>query len=214
MRRDFEAWLAAAEQAPDFENGLEEEPDLYSFYEQLAILNAESRKSNRRAAEAFSQWGAVLERFETDLQLFHDRISQKPDCDSGNGSLSRKHSLAFIELLDRLLRLQEAFGTLAPNRSWLRSNDAVWRRAWQAQREACGILIAHFETLLAGEGIERIDCLGRAFDPALMTAAAVEHDPARPTNAVIEEIARGYRYHGELLRCAQVRVNAPQSSPL
>jgi|WetSurMetagenome_2_1015567.scaffolds.fasta_scaffold05706_5 molecular chaperone GrpE len=215
MRRDFETWLAALEEIPDSENGTEEEPDLYSFYEQLAILNTESRKSNRRAAEAFSQWGAVLERFEADLQRFHDKIDQKPDRDSGNGLLSKEHCLAFIELLDRLLRLQEAFGTLEPRRSWLRSADAAWRRAWQAQHEACGILIMHFETLLAGEEIERIECVSRVFDPAIMAAAAVEHDPARPINTVIDEIARGYLWRGELLRCAQVKVNIlPQSSPL
>jgi molecular chaperone GrpE len=215
MRRDFEAWLAAVEEIPDVENGTEEEPDLYSFYEQLAILNTESRKSNRRTADALSQWGSTLERFEAGLKLLQDKIGQKPDYDSGSGSLSRKHCLALIELLDRLLRLQEAFGALAPKRSWLRSNDAVWRRAWHAQHEACGILIAHFEALLAGEEVERMDCLGNTFDPTMMTAAAVERDPARPDNTVVEEIARGYLWRGELLRYAQVKVNAlAQSSPL
>jgi hypothetical protein len=216
MRRDFEAWLAAIEEIPDFEDRtFEEEPDLCSFYEQLAILNTESRKSNRRAADALSQWGSTLERFEGGLRFLQNKIDQQPDRDSGNGSLSRKHCLALIELLDRLLRLQEAFGALAPKRSWLRGNDDVWRRAWHAQHDACGILIAHFEALLAGEGVERMDCLGNAFDPALMTAAAVERDPARPANIVIEEIARGYLRRGELLRYAQVKVNAPpQNSPL
>jgi molecular chaperone GrpE (heat shock protein) len=215
MRRDFEAWLAAVEEIPDFEDRIEEEPDLYSFYEQLAILNTESRKSNRRAADALSQWGSTLERFKADLTLLHEKIGQTPDRDSGKGSLSRNHCLALIELLDRLLRLQEAFGAHAPKRSWLRSHDAAWRRAWHAQHEACGILIAHFEALLAVEGVERMDCLGNAFDPTMMAAAAVERDPARPANTVIEEIARGYRWRGELLRYAQVKVNAlPQSSPL
>lgn len=214
LRDSFEAWLSAAEEIPDPEDQTDEEPDLYSFYEQLAILNAESRKSNRRSAEAFSQWGGVLERFEEDLQLLHDKIDLKPDGDSENASLSRKHCLALIGLLDRLLRLQEAFGTLAPKSSWLRPKDAEWRRTWHAQHEACRILVAHFEALLAGEGVERIECAGCIFDPATMAAAAVERDPAHPSNTVLEEMARGYLRHGELLRCAQVKVNVgPQSSP-
>jgi molecular chaperone GrpE len=207
MRRDFEAWLAAVEEIPDPGIRTEEEPDLFSFYEQLAILSTESRKANRRAADAFSQWGSVLARFESDLQLLRDRTSQKPD--SENGSFTRTHSLVLIELLDRLLRLQQAFVSLAPKRSWIKSLDAAWRRAWQVQKEACDILITHFETLLAGEGVERIECFGRTFDPSLMAAAAVGREPARPANMVLEEIARGYLWHGELLRCAQVRVNAP-----
>lgn len=119
--------------------------------------------------------------------------------------------MALVELLDRLLRLQEAFISLAPARGWWRRSDPLWRPAWNSQREACAILIGHFETLLAQEGVERIECRGRAFDPEVMAAVATEQDPAQPAGAIIEEIARGYLWRGELLRCAQVKVNKPQS---
>jgi molecular chaperone GrpE len=212
IRRDFESWLATVEEIPVYDNAAEEEPDLYSFYEQLAIISAESRKSNRRAAEAFSQWGDVLIRLETELKRFHDGTAQAMKDDSGNGSLSGKHCLALIELLDRLLRLRDAFEMPMPKRRWFSKGDE-WLKAWNAQREACEILITHYEALLAGEGIRHMHCLGCAFDPAMMTAAAIERDPARPSNTVIEELTRGCLRHGELLRFAQVKVNIQPQSP-
>jgi molecular chaperone GrpE len=210
VRRDFQAWLDSIDEIPSCENETTEDPDLYSFYEQLAVLNAEGRKANRRAAEAFAQWGSVLERFEADLRLFHEQLSREPDRDGEKEEVSKKYCLDLIELLDRLLRLQAAFDSLAPGRHWWRPDDSSWRRAWEAQREACNILVAHFETLLAREGVEHIHCLGQAFDPKMMVAAGAEWDPAALPNTVIEEIARGYLRRGELLRCAQVKVNKPQ----
>src|SRR5205085_8425228 len=70
LRRDFERWLATMEEIPAEENeppGEVEDPDLYSFYEQLAVTTSESRKGNRRTAEALSQWGEILGRFDGDI---------------------------------------------------------------------------------------------------------------------------------------------------
>ena len=64
----------------------------------------------------------------------------------------------------------------------------------------------HFEGLLSKEGIRRIETIGQAFDPAIMSAVAAEVNAERPHHAVIEEFAAGYFRRGELLRPAQVKV--------
>jgi len=62
-------------------------------------------------------------------------------------------------------------------------------------------------TLLTRAGIEPIRALDTPFDPRTMTALAAEPDPARPHHTVIEELTPGYRWGGEVLRTAQVKVS-------
>lgn len=209
LRRDLEVWLDSIDQMPDPAPEEPGEPDLYSFFEQLAVLGTEGRKGNRRAAEAFSQWSETLARFDSDLRLLRDQIGRLPQAESGD-ALPRRHCMALVELLDRLHRLAHAFESRPARARWW-ANDAAWRNAWDTQRDAFAILVGHFETLLSREGLTRIECLGRPFDPAVMAAVAVEPDDGRPDGTVLEEIAPGYFRRGELLRPAQVKVSLNRS---
>jgi molecular chaperone GrpE len=61
--------------------------------------------------------------------------------------------------------------------------------------------------ILSKEGLERVDQAGVAFDPAVHDAVA--HAEAEPgqEGAVVEEVLRaGYRWKGQDLRAAMVRV--------
>jgi hypothetical protein len=211
LRWDFERWLAGIEQIPeaDPDELAEEAPDLYAFYAQLAAANAESRKANRRTAEAISQWVETVSRFETSLAPLRESINQLAAVQAKEGRMSRAHCLALIELLDRLQRIAKAF--LSPpgrprRRWWGGAAEEAWPRAWDSQRQAFGIVLGHLEELLSKEGVVRLDTLGQRFDPLLMTAVAAEPDPMRPPQTVIEELAPGYRRQDELLRPAQVKV--------
>jgi len=210
IRADFETWLASVDDIPEPENQEPEAPDLYSLFEQLAIMNTETRRGNRRTAEAFSRWGDTLASFEADLRLLREQLARRAVEHAENSQLSRKHCLALVELLDRLRRLGEAFSS-TPGKRWWSFGDAVWRKSWEAQRAAFEILVSHFEALLAQEGLTRIECLGKAFDPSTMAAVAVEPDSGQPDNIVIEELAAGYYRRDELLRPAQVKVTVNRS---
>lgn len=205
MRHAFESWLDDLEGIPEIDDTGEapDTPDLYSFFAEWASANAESRKGNRRAAEAFSQWGDTLGRFEGDLRLLRQQL-QRLSSESGTAGMSRGHCLVLVELLDRLRRVSDAFGS-SPATSWWHGT-ARWRQAWENQHRAVEILIEHFESLLKKEGVVPIETIGQAFDPSVMTAVAAEQDASRPDRAIIEELARGYRLRGELLRPAQVKV--------
>lgn len=213
LRRDFEACLARIDEIPAPEAASREDagsaPDLYSFHEQFAAANTEWRKANRRTAEAMSQWGETLARFEGALQPLRETAAQLAAAQPKPGEMSRAHCLVLVELLDRMHRLAGAFATPpAARRSWWhRGVDAAWRSAWEAQRHALEILVSHLESLLRKEGVTRIETAGRLFDPAAMQAVAVEHDVTHASQTVLEEIAAGYLRHGELLRSAQVKVS-------
>ncbi len=204
LRQNFERWLEAIEEFPaDGQEKADEvrSPDLYSFYEQMAVSNTETRKANRRTAEAISQWGDILGRFDGDLgqlRQYFSEISSKPE------GLPRATCLVLVEILDRMHRLASAFGSPPRISWWVR--DAAWQQAWSAQREGLDILVSHLESFLKTEGVIRVEAAGKPFDPAIMIAVARESNPQYPHHTVMEEVAPGYHHRGELLRPAQVKV--------
>jgi molecular chaperone GrpE len=82
--------------------------------------------------------------------------------------------------------------------------------------DSCDAALAHgaaeVEPVLAAlygalekEGLERIDPKGSAFDPA--EAEAVMHEPGQGGEQVVAEVLRpGYRWRGQVLRPAMVKV--------
>ena len=62
------------------------------------------------------------------------------------------------------------------------------------------------ERLLPQYGLEPIACGGRQFDPELMEVLEAVDAPGRPPGTVVEEVRRGYRWNGKLLRFALVTV--------
>lgn len=66
----------------------------------------------------------------------------------------------------------------------------------------------HFYQILKSEGVEELDLLGREYDPHL--AEAVDVIPGKQDNIIVEVLRKGYKYHGEILRVAQVKVSKKQ----
>jgi molecular chaperone GrpE (heat shock protein) len=205
LRHDFEQWLESIDEIPDddADSGAEDAPDLYAFYVQLAAANAETRKSNRRTAEAFSQWSDTLTKFDGDLRLLREHLARQPAVK--DDALPRSWCLALIEIVDRLYRLANALAAPPPKKWW--AGDAHWRLAWNNQRQGLDILLSHVEALLARAEVTRLPALHQPFDPAAMAAVAVEPSTQWPPQTVLEEVVAGYYLHGELLRVAQVKVS-------
>lgn len=206
LRAEFEHWLESLDDIPDSDDltiAEPEMPDLYSFYEQLAAATAESRKANRRTAEAFSQWSDTLSGLDGELRLVREQLARQPQ--ATDDALPRAWCLALVEITDRMHRLSTAFSN-PPRRAWL-GNDSVWRATWENQRQGFAILISHVETLLTRAELTRILVMHQPFNPAQMSALAAEPNVAWPNNTVIEEIAPGYLLRGELLRVAQVKIS-------
>ncbi len=206
LRQDFEQWLDSLDEIPETTGAdadASDAPDLYSFYEQLAAGSAEARKSNRRTAEAFSQWGETLSKFDGDLRLLREQLNRLPV--EREEALSRDWCLALVEILDRARRVAAAFGATPPKSWWAR--DAHWRKVWDTQRQGLDILVSHLEELLKKAGVTRLSTLNQPFDPATMAAVATERNAQLPHHTVIEEIAPGYCLNGALLRVGHVKVS-------
>lgn len=73
---------------------------------------------------------------------------------------------------------------------------------------ANGVRIIHqkFLTLLEAQGVRTFESVGTPFNHDLHEAVAMTQDEASEPGTVVDELRRGYLWHDELLRPAQVRV--------
>lgn len=63
-----------------------------------------------------------------------------------------------------------------------------------------------FEDILAQEGLERIETIGETFNPEFHEA--VEHvESDKPEDEIVEEVLSGYKFDGEVIRPAKVKVS-------
>ena len=73
-------------------------------------------------------------------------------------------------------------------------------------RGGLGATLRSFENLLVGESVVAIDTIGKPFDPHVAEAIATRETSEHDDDVVVEDVQRGYRLGGELLRPAMVIV--------
>lgn len=61
--------------------------------------------------------------------------------------------------------------------------------------------------ILKARGVEEIESLGKKFDPNLQEIVEVAEKSDTEPGVVVEEIQKGYKIHGKLLRPAKVKVS-------
>jgi molecular chaperone GrpE len=74
-------------------------------------------------------------------------------------------------------------------------------------RTGVELIFRHMVDELRREGLEPIDVVGKPFDPGLHDAVETTSIPDLTADTIIEELQRGYRLKGRLLRPALVKVN-------
>lgn len=75
-----------------------------------------------------------------------------------------------------------------------------------AFRDGVVLIFRHLLDELRRVGLTPIDTIGERFDPHLHEAVATERDSGLPSQTIVEELQRGYRLHGRVLRPALVRI--------
>ena len=68
------------------------------------------------------------------------------------------------------------------------------------------MILKQIHKLLEENGVKRIECLGKAFDPAQQEAIAHIESEKYPENTVVEEVQRGYLLEDRIIRPAVVKV--------
>ena len=210
----------AASAMPDvIDDDEAEEPSglsLHDLHGELVASAAETRRGTRRILDVLKNFGSVLDALSATVNDTHKGLRAMPapaTRQSEGGELPRDWALALVELADRIERISNGFPRPpAACAGWwpgTRKAQAAWREAWAMQADALGILRSHLDVLLQRAALERLDVVGKPFDPNTMTALDSALDPERPDHTVLAELLPGWqhRFSGQLLRPAQVRVS-------
>ena len=86
-------------------------------------------------------------------------------------------------------------------------------RMFSALMEGYQLTCARLRRALSQHQIRRIECLGRAVDPATMNVVELVEDPAAVPETVVAELRPGYTWRGTIIRYAEVRAVRRERPP-
>lgn len=210
LREDFECWLDTLDEIPtelSEEPEPNENPDLATVFGDLSSLALESRKSNRRTADAFTQWNAILSGFQDDLKRLRERERVMLENQAPPDPVPTPIAAFLVDFHDRLIRLAQAQAQMPAAKLGFFGDGTAWKTAWKNQRAALDITLSHLQTFLQEQGFQRIHTLGQPLDPTRMAVIEARLALDKVPHTVIEEISPGWLLGSRVLRPAQVIVS-------
>ncbi|RJQ30593.1 nucleotide exchange factor GrpE [Candidatus Parcubacteria bacterium] len=114
----------------------------------------------------------------------------------------RKDIIKFSEknLLLEMIDLADSFDRLFANKEAFEKIDNNWRQGIEYLR-------AQLLNIMKGRGVEPIETAGKMFDPKESESIGnVDVDKREKEGMVMEEMRRGYRMHGAVIRPSLVKV--------
>jgi molecular chaperone GrpE len=171
----------------------EAEVDVDTMPEEPVPGEADSAKqeadSAKQIEELRAQYGREHDLFLrtlADFENYRRRIERQQTEANRNGK--RQILFSLLEVLDGFERAFRQIAALS-----------------EPEQEGLRHLYKQLSNVMTAEGVRPFDSLGRVFDPNLHEAVATVSKEG-PSGLVAEEHQRGYRWHDELLRPAQVTV--------
>lgn len=208
LEENFQIWISKLEEEPNrIEPEMETSPDLFSFYAELSALRSEIHRRAKRDHDAYTNIKETLSQFDETLRtLAREQLKQASASYSLQTQEARMRSFlrSVIDLYERFKRIEEKLQTPPAKRPFFSASK--WRSSWNSLKEGFAILEEHFQKLLNHEGIRRINCKGKPFDPNSMQAVDFELIDTVEPNTVLEELSGGYYYQKNVLKYAEVKV--------
>lgn len=182
------------------------ETDLLGVFVELAALRSEVRGESRQVKDALDQFRAVFAALESNQSRLEQELARhQAEAREREQALLRPLLLAVLELRDRLVA-----GLAQPQRSrdWLARLRL--RRPGESEgfQEGLAIMLRRLDRILSERRVLAIDVIGRKFDPRLARAVGTRCDRATAAAIVVEEVRAGFLWGEDVLRVAEVIVNA------
>lgn len=136
------------------------------------------------------------------LDKVEDPSQQVPFWKKWFGGVPRVRQVPFEELTQAMQQLQ---GQLQQIENVHPALDRILQ-VLVSVSEGYTMSLQRVERALQQHGLETIPAKGQPFDPERMEVLEVVTGSDRPSGEVVEEVRRGYLWHGRVFRYAQVRV--------
>jgi molecular chaperone GrpE len=129
-----------------------------------------------------------LKYMQADLENYRKRMDKE---------LAEARESSVRSLLTRLLVVQDEMDMAAKHSDGEEEGEV---------KEGVEMVRKKLWSALESAGVERIDCVGRPFDPALHEAVEKVQGNSHGEDVVVEEIRPGFMFKGRLLRPSMVKV--------
>jgi molecular chaperone GrpE len=143
-----------------------------------------------RAAKADEHWDRLL-RTTADFENFKKRAARE-----------KQEAIKYANegLLQKLLPVLDNFDMA------LAAAQEASPEAGQSLHTGVNMISQQLKTVLAEAGLEEVDAAGKPFDPHLHEALSQQETPEAPEGHVVQQLRKGYKLRGRLLRPATVIV--------
>jgi len=84
----------------------------------------------------------------------------------------------------------------------------------EAVVKGVSIVYEHLKGVLRAQGVEQIESAGEKFDPACHQALSQRTEQDKQDGVVLEELQKGYKLDGRVIRASRVVVNKTQASQI
>jgi molecular chaperone GrpE len=158
--------------------------------EAATVTPEQLKELKERAAKADENWDRLL-RTTADFENFKKRAAREKQ-----EAITYANEGLFQKLLPVVEHLEMA----------LAAAQAAPPGAGQSLQEGVNMISQQLKSALAEAGLEEVDGLGKTFDPNLHEALAQRETPDVPEGQVVQQLRKGYRFRGRLLRPAGVIV--------
>jgi molecular chaperone GrpE len=136
----------------------------------------------------------TLVRRQADFENYRKRVEKERQQDRHRGVES---------LIESILPVLDAF-----DRALATSDDP----GYAEYQKGFELIRRQLSDLLAKQGLERIEAVGKEFNPHLHHAIERVETTEHPEGVVVGELQPGYVFHGRVLRPAMVRVAGSRES--
>jgi molecular chaperone GrpE len=161
--------------------------------DQAHSLKRELEEQKKRNEELLTR----LKYAQADLENYRKRMEKE---------LKEAGDAVARGLLTRLLVVQDELQLAAKHAE---EGD----REGDTLQEGISMVRRNLWTALEAVGVERIDCIGKPFDPAVHEAVEKVQGGSPGSDRVIEEVRPGFRFRGALLRPSMVKVELASKAP-
>ena len=86
-------------------------------------------------------------------------------------------------------------------------NTGTAKKNYKSLRNGVELIFKKLLSALKKQGVEPIGAMGQLFDPQIHEAIFQVDDKEKPSNHIVEEVTKGYRYKDKVLRFSKVVVN-------
>ena len=178
---------AASEEAASEEDPSEEEPKNKKGSGKGHFFKKKSRKADvgaQKIEELTDKWKRTMAEFEN----FRKRSEKEK---------SQMYDMGARSMVEKILPVVDSFE---------RGLSGLDEEVEDPFADGMKMVYKQLATALSEAGVEEIEAVGKPFDPDLHNAVMHIDDEAYGENEIVEELQKGYTYHGTVVRYSMVKV--------